>query len=87
MDSLQAIDLAKASLMLMLTVAGPMLITSFIVGVAISLFQALTQINEMTLTFVPKLVCMGIVLLLSLPMIGQALATFMAQVSDLIITG
>jgi flagellar biosynthetic protein FliQ len=87
MDALQAIDLAKAALFLVLTVAGPMLVTSFIVGVSISLFQALTQINEMTLTFVPKLVSMGIVLLISLPMIGQALAGFMARVSDLIITG
>ncbi|MBU3078611.1 flagellar biosynthetic protein FliQ [Sphingomonas quercus] len=87
MDALQAIDLAKAALFLVLTIAGPMLVTSFIVGVSISLFQALTQINEMTLTFVPKLVSMGLVLLLCLPMIGQALAGFMARISSLIITG
>ena len=49
--------------------------------------QALTQIQEMTLTFVPKLVAMGIVLLLSLPMIGHAMANFMTEVSALIVGG
>jgi flagellar biosynthetic protein FliQ len=87
MDPHQAIDLAKAALFLLLTIAGPILVASFIVGVSISLFQALTQINEMTLTFVPKLLTIGIVLLISLPMIGQALAGFMARISDLIIAG
>ncbi|MBB5685222.1 flagellar biosynthetic protein FliQ [Sphingobium boeckii] len=87
MDSLQAIDLARAGLVLVLTVAGPMLITSLIVGVSIGLLQALTQVQEMTLTFVPKILIMGLVLLLSLPMIGQALSTFMTRISDMIITG
>ncbi|ARS28989.1 flagellar biosynthetic protein FliQ [Sphingomonas sp. KC8] len=87
MDSFQAIELAKAGLLLVLTIAGPMLIASLIVGVAIGLFQALTQIQEMTLTFVPKILVLGIVLLLSLPMIGRALSAFMARVADIIVTG
>lgn len=80
-------ELAKAGLVLTLTIVGPMLIASLIIGVAIGLFQALTQIQEMTLTFVPKIVVMGIVLLLSLPMIGRALAAFMAEIADLIVSG
>lgn len=87
MDSFQAIELAKAGLLLVLTIAGPMLIASLIVGVSIGLFQALTQIQEMTLTFVPKILVLGIVLLLSLPMIGRALSAFMARVADIIVTG
>jgi len=87
MDSFQAIELAKASLMLVLTIAGPMLLASLVVGVAVSLFQALTQVQESTLTFVPKITSIGIVLLLSLPMIGRALAAFMARIADAIITG
>lgn len=87
MEPQQAIDLARAGLVLVLTVAGPMLIASLIVGVSIGLLQALTQVQEMTLTFVPKIVIMGLVLLLSLPMIGQALSTFMARISDMIISG
>jgi flagellar biosynthesis protein FliQ len=87
MDSFQAIELAKAAMVLMLTIAGPMLLASLIVGVVIGLFQALTQVQEMTLTFVPKIITIGLVMLLALPMIGRALATFMARISDAIIAG
>ncbi|UYY59676.1 flagellar biosynthetic protein FliQ [Sphingomonas sp. S2-65] len=83
----QVIELAEATLMLVLTVVGPLLLTSLIVGVFIGLFQALTQIQETTLTFVPKLMAMGLVFLLMLPTMGQALNGFMLKVSDLIITG
>jgi flagellar biosynthesis protein FliQ len=79
--------LAKAALLLMLTVAGPMLIASLIVGVLIGLLQALTQIQEMTLTFVPKILVMGLVMLMSLPMIGEALSAFMTEVSARIVSG
>ena len=87
MDSFQAIELAKAGLLLTLTIAGPMLIASLIVGVLVGLLQALTQVQEMTLTFVPKLLVLGVVLLLSLPMIGHALSNFMERISDIIIAG
>jgi len=83
----QVIDLAQAALLLVLTVVGPLLLTSLIVGTAISLLQALTQIQESTLTFVPKLVAMGLVLLVMLPTMGQALSGFMGKISDLIIHG
>ena len=87
MTSLDAMELAKAALILVLTIAGPMLIASLIVGVVIGLFQALTQVQEMTLTFVPKLIVLGIVMLMSLPMIGQALSNFMVQLSARIVAG
>jgi len=66
------LQLARAALMLLLTIAGPMLIASLIIGVAIGLVQALTQIQEMTLTFVPK-------------MIGSALSAFIDELSQCII--
>ncbi len=87
MTPFDAMELARAGMMLVLTIAGPMLITSLIVGVVIGLFQALTQVQEMTLTFVPKLLAIGIVMLLSLPMIGRALANFMALLSSHIVSG
>lgn len=87
MNALDAIEIARLALMLVLTIAGPILMTALIVGVAIGLLQALTQVQEMTLTFVPKLIAAGIALLLSLPMIGRALAAFMDRVTDLIVTG
>ncbi len=87
MDAAVATDLARAALVLLLTIVGPLLITSLIIGVVIGLLQALTQIQEMTLTFVPKILAMGVVMLLCMPMIGAALSDFMARVSDLIVTG
>lgn len=79
--------LAQAALLLILTVAGPMMIAALIVGVLIGLFQALTQIQEMTLTFVPKILVMGLVMLMTLPIIGQAMGGFMAEISARIIGG
>lgn len=87
MQAAQLLGVAEAALMLVLTIAGPLLLTSLVVGVVIGLFQALTQIQETTLTFVPKLLAMGAVLLLMLPTIGQALGGFMAKIGDLIVTG
>lgn len=87
MTPVQLIGLTESALMLILTVVGPLLLTSLIVGVFVGLLQALTQIQETTLTFVPKLVAMGLVFLLMLPTIGQALGQFMAKISDMIIQG
>lgn len=79
--------IARAAIMLVLTIAGPMLMTSLILGVAIGLFQSLTQVQEMTLTFVPKLLGISIVMLLCLPMIGRAMGSFMMEISHRIIGG
>ncbi|UYY77442.1 flagellar biosynthetic protein FliQ [Sphingomonas sp. R1] len=87
MTPAQLISLTESALMLILTVAGPLLLTSLIVGVFVGLLQALTQIQETTLTFVPKLLAMGLVFLLMLPTMGQALGQFMAKISDMIIHG
>lgn len=59
------ITLGQRGLELAILVSAPMLLTSLAVGVLISLFQAATQINEMTLTFVPKLLAVAAVLLLA----------------------
>lgn len=87
MTAFDAIEITRAAMVLVLTIVGPMLITSLIVGVVIGLVQALTQIQEMTLTFVPKLLAIGMVLLLCLPMIGGAMANFTHQLSDRIVHG
>jgi flagellar biosynthetic protein FliQ len=63
-------------------VAWPMLGAALVTGVVIGLLQALTQIQEQTLTFVPKLLAMGAALLLCLPMIGAALSDFMRIIAD-----
>jgi flagellar biosynthesis protein FliQ len=87
MTAADVLELAKAAMLLLLAVAGPILIASLITGVAIGLLQALTQVQEMTLTFVPKLMVMGVVLLMCLPMMGRALAAFMTEISARMIAG
>lgn len=56
--------------------AGPLLISSLVVGLVIAMFQAATQINEMTLTFIPKLITIGAVLMLAGPWLLQSLIGF-----------
>jgi len=52
----QAIDLVEQMLKVALVVGGPVLLTAFLVGLLVSIFQAATQIHEMTITFIPKIV-------------------------------
>ena len=71
----------------MIKIASPMMIVGLAVGVVVALFQALTQIQEMTLVFVPKILAIFFAVMVSLPFIGQVLATFMARLTDLIVAG
>jgi flagellar biosynthetic protein FliQ len=59
MDSAAVVDLAREALMIIMLVSLPLLGVALVVGLAIGVFQAATSINEMTLTFVPKLVAVG----------------------------
>jgi flagellar biosynthetic protein FliQ len=57
------VSLGQQAMEMTLLLAGPVLLTVLIVGLLIGMFQAVTQINEMTLSFVPKLIAVGLVLL------------------------
>lgn len=70
------IDIAQLSLFTFLKVAGPMLVASMVVGISVSLFQSMTQINEMTLTFVPKIVTVIVTAVIFLPWIVATLTKF-----------
>jgi flagellar biosynthetic protein FliQ len=72
-----AIELIRNAVQLALVVAAPLLIVSLITGVLISLFQALTQIQEQTLTFIPKILAMAVVFILSLPWILSRLIEYL----------
>lgn len=73
----ETIDLAQESIWLLIRVSAPVMIVGLVVGVAIALVQALTQIQEMTLVFVPKIMAIFIALLITLPFMGTAMATYM----------
>jgi len=70
------VGLMAETIKITLLVSAPMLIVGLIVGVLISLFQAVTQIQEMTLVFVPKIVAVMVVLVAALPWIISLMMTF-----------
>jgi flagellar biosynthesis protein FliQ len=72
----QATDLLRQTLILTLVIAAPMLIIGMIVGIVISLFQAVTQIQEQTLTVVPKIAAMIVAAIVLMPWIGQRLLDY-----------
>ena len=81
------LDIVREAFTLMLMVSAPILAVGLVVGLVVSILQAVTQIQEQTLVFVPKIIAMGVVMLLCLPMIGGALSDFMARISGMIIAG
>ena len=70
------IELGQSAMKTTLLVAGPMLAAGMLVGLVISIFQAATHINEMTMTFVPKIVAVFITLVISLPWAISQLTRF-----------
>jgi len=73
------IEIGQSAMRTVFFVAGPMLIAGMIVGLVISIIQAATQINEMTMTFVPKIMAVFIVLVLSLPWAISNLTSFATE--------
>ncbi|MEO7996496.1 MAG: flagellar biosynthesis protein FliQ [Gemmatimonadaceae bacterium] len=70
------IDLCRNAIITALTIAAPLLLIALVVGLAVSIFQSVTQIQEQTLTFVPKLVLVGGAFIVGLPWLLQVLAKY-----------
>ena len=81
MTGADALDFARESIYLLIELSAPSMLTALLVGVAIGLLQALTQIQEMTLVFVPKIFAIFLVLMIALPFAGEAMATYMDNVA------
>jgi len=73
-------DVAQLAIETTMLVAGPMLLLSLVVGLMVGAFQAMTQINEATLTFVPKIVMIFLVLLLGTPWLLKVYLGFMTTI-------
>lgn len=86
MDSLQVIDVAREALVVLVKVAGPVMLVGLAVGITIALIQALTQIQEMTLTFVPKILAVFIAVIILLPFMIGEMVTFGRRLADLMIS-
>jgi flagellar biosynthetic protein FliQ len=76
MDPQDAVDLGRQALLFTLLIASPVLVAGMLVGLAIGLLQAVTQIHEQTVAFVPKLIVMVLVLSLSLPWLISQMVEF-----------
>ncbi len=73
MNSVEVIDIARDGLFTLIVIAAPVMLIALIVGLAISLFQALTQVQEMTLTFVPKIIAVFLSLIIFMPFMFEKL--------------
>lgn len=87
MNEADALDIMQFAIWTVLVASAPVVAVAMIVGVGIALVQALTQIQEITLTFVPKIVAIMIVVALTGPFIGGQINTFTTVVFQRIETG
>ena len=87
MSEAELIEIARQGMLVMLQVSAPVLLAGLVVGLIISLFQALTQIQEMTLTFVPKVLVIFLTLLLALPFMLHTLSDFTRSLMDRMVSG
>ena len=81
------LDVARDAVTVLLRVSGPVMLVGLSVGLMIALFQALTQLQEMTLTFVPKILAVFASLLLLLPFMMTSLMSFMERIAQRIVAG
>jgi flagellar biosynthetic protein FliQ len=85
MDAGTIIEIAQDSLIVLLKLSLPLLLVALVVGVLISLVQALTQIQEPTISFVPKIIAVFFSLLLSLNYMGSVFSSYMENIVSRII--
>lgn len=76
MESIDVINTVRDGIWVLMLISAPMMLTALVVGLAVSLVQALTQVQEMTLTFVPKILAMLLVMMLTLPFMLQSLQDY-----------
>lgn len=86
MNSVDFLEVARDGLVVMLKIGAPIMLIALITGLSISLVQALTQIQEMTLAFVPKILVIFLSLLLFLPYMVTTLTTFSGRLFDRIVS-
>lgn len=86
MTPADALDIARDAIWVLLKIGAPIMIIALIVGLTISLFQALTQIQEMTLAFVPKIIAIFVSVILFIPFMLSVLTSFTMRMMDRIVS-
>lgn len=87
MTGVEVLDVARDSISTLIFVSAPLLVVALVVGLVVGLLQALTQVQEMTLVFVPKILAMFLTALLVLPLMGTLLSGFMTRIAEKIVSG
>lgn len=87
MGGAEVLDLARTAIWVTIKIAAPVMLAGLAVGFVVSLFQALTQIQEQTLAFIPKILSIFIVLMLTLPFMADSLNSFMSTLAEWIVRG
>ena len=77
----ETLDVARDAIWTIVIVSSPLMVVGLVVGVVVSLFQALTQIQEQTLIYAPKIIAIFVSLLVFLPLMGAMLGGFMREIA------
>jgi flagellar biosynthetic protein FliQ len=83
----EVLDVAREAIVTLVLVSSPLMLVGLVVGVVISLLQAITQVQEMTLVFVPKIIAMFLAMLVALPFMADQLQAEMMRVAARIVGG
>ena len=83
----ETLDVARDAITTLIVVSAPVMLVGLVVGLAISLVQALTQIQEMTISFVPKILAIFVSLLIALPFMAEKLHGQMLRIAAQIVSG
>ena len=86
MNEAAVLEIGRNGVWVVLKLAGPIMLSGLLIGLAIALFQALTTIQEMTLTFVPKILVIFVSLILFLPFMITTLVEFTHQLFDIMVS-
>lgn len=86
MNAIDVIEISRDAIIVLLKIGTPVMLVALITGLSISLVQALTQIQEMTLAFVPKILAIFLTLMLFLPFMLAQLTAFTQRMADKIIS-
>ena len=85
MSPADILDVARDGILTVILVSAPMMLVGLIVGVIVSLIQALTQIQEQTLVFVPKILAIFVALVVAFPFMGSTLNGYMVRIMTRIV--
>lgn len=86
MEEAEVVDFAREAIILTIQISAPVMMIGLAVGVIVALIQALTQIQEMTLAFVPKMMAIYLAIFLMFPMFATAMVVFTEKIADKIIS-